>query len=545
MFCAISGKIPKKAVLSPKSNCIFEKSLIETYIADEGKDPINNKPLSIKELVEISMTPQQAALTNSVNSSTLNANYSIPNLLSTLQNEYDAIMLENFKLRKQLDIFSKQLSIALYERDAAKSVSVKLLEENDHLKIEINKITNAIGNTDIPMDTEEDNIVEQKTNDIAYVSDTTRQELIKASKEYTKISKSDKPREHTGKLAYNGTPSFISDKVSIAQHYNNMTGLEKTVYNISYDEAGCINIEQFRNNDKKHFKIEDTTTMINCPVDYIRSAIMDNNSNLLIIASRNKENSDKSNIFMYDITNKTTKKISERSIENKIIYMYQHPKLCSNCIFFVTEDGLIGIIDMSTKEVKYFNSKNDRKENEIFTKARMHKDGLLVGLLQNDNNISIFNISGNKDEIPTRLKLGKEIPISESMNKIEENIEDFFFSTNGYWLVVKTNKQVLTFDLRKDVGTLAFSPYDISEYSSCVTMDVTGKLLLLYNKDSSRLVSLVYQKNKKGWVEKDSVEIGIDSDVKEIKMLNPTEKGLTILFYLKKGYLVVNSSNII
>ena len=98
MFCAISGKVPRRPVLSPKSRTIFEKSLLEQYVKDTGNDPITNEPLSIEEIVEIVPSAQQASLTESTNSATLKANYSIPNLLTSLQNEWDAIMLENFKL---------------------------------------------------------------------------------------------------------------------------------------------------------------------------------------------------------------------------------------------------------------------------------------------------------------------------------------------------------------------------------------------------------------------------------------------------------------
>ncbi|CCC70702.1 hypothetical protein NCAS_0F02180 [Naumovozyma castellii] len=145
MFCAISGKPAKVPVVSLKSKCVFEKSLIEQYINETGKDPITNELITKDDLMELSQNPQQTALTNTLNSATLNSNYSIPNLLSTLQNEWDAIMLENFKLRKANDELAKNLSTALYEIDAAKIVAAKAMKERDQIIQELNEVTKAIG----------------------------------------------------------------------------------------------------------------------------------------------------------------------------------------------------------------------------------------------------------------------------------------------------------------------------------------------------------------------------------------------------------------
>ena len=87
--------------------------------------------MSIEDIVEIVPSAQQASLIESTNSATLKANYSIPNLLTSLQNEWDAIMLENFKLRSTLDTLSKKLSTVMYERDAAKLVAAQLLMEKN------------------------------------------------------------------------------------------------------------------------------------------------------------------------------------------------------------------------------------------------------------------------------------------------------------------------------------------------------------------------------------------------------------------------------
>lgn len=50
---SVSGEAPKHPVVSVKSGSIFEKSLIEKYIAENGRDPTNNEEITVDDLVEI------------------------------------------------------------------------------------------------------------------------------------------------------------------------------------------------------------------------------------------------------------------------------------------------------------------------------------------------------------------------------------------------------------------------------------------------------------------------------------------------------------
>ena len=53
MNCSISGEVPEEPVISSKSGHLFERRLVEKYIAAEGKCPATGEELSVDDLLPV------------------------------------------------------------------------------------------------------------------------------------------------------------------------------------------------------------------------------------------------------------------------------------------------------------------------------------------------------------------------------------------------------------------------------------------------------------------------------------------------------------
>ncbi|KAJ5656166.1 hypothetical protein N7507_008116 [Penicillium longicatenatum] len=133
MLCAISGEAPQVPVVSPKSGSVFEKRLIEAYITEHGKDPVNGEELAVDELIDVKsqrvVRPRPPTLT------------SIPSLLSVFQEEWDALALETYTLQQNLAQTRRELSSALYQHDAAVRVIARLTKERDEARDALSKVS--------------------------------------------------------------------------------------------------------------------------------------------------------------------------------------------------------------------------------------------------------------------------------------------------------------------------------------------------------------------------------------------------------------------
>ena len=112
---------------------VFERRLIEAYVFENSRDPVNGEELSLEDLIDLKsarvVKPRPPALT------------STPALLSTSQNEWDALVLASFQLKQQLVETRQELSTALYYNDAAQRVIARLQTERDEARNALSRVT--------------------------------------------------------------------------------------------------------------------------------------------------------------------------------------------------------------------------------------------------------------------------------------------------------------------------------------------------------------------------------------------------------------------
>ncbi|WFD33857.1 RING-type E3 ubiquitin transferase [Malassezia cuniculi] len=138
MFCAISGEAPTEPVVSKKSGLVYEKRLIESYIAEHGKDPVTGEELSVDDLIVVKVSPRTAFPRPP-------SHTSVPSLLTALQNEYDAVMLEMLTLKQQYDDVRQELAHALYTNDASMRVIARLMKERDEARESLASVHTTLG----------------------------------------------------------------------------------------------------------------------------------------------------------------------------------------------------------------------------------------------------------------------------------------------------------------------------------------------------------------------------------------------------------------
>ncbi|KAK0531760.1 hypothetical protein OC835_003556 [Tilletia horrida] len=143
MFCAISGEPPQEPVINKKTGQLYERRLILKYIADNQTDPITGQPLEEEDLVELKASPKTAAPRPPSLSS-------VPALLVSLQNEYDAVILEAFTIKKQYDAIRQELTHLLYQNDAANRVIARLMSERDQAREALANIQASLGSGSVP-----------------------------------------------------------------------------------------------------------------------------------------------------------------------------------------------------------------------------------------------------------------------------------------------------------------------------------------------------------------------------------------------------------
>lgn len=135
LLCVLSNVIANEPVISPVSGNLFERRLICKYLKEnDNRDPINGARLEEHQLI----TLNEASLQDAAGSR--EDDCSVAELVRLLQEQWDAMTLERFKLskdvnqlNKDVNQLTKQLSASVREREREKEVL--LSQQNELYKI--------------------------------------------------------------------------------------------------------------------------------------------------------------------------------------------------------------------------------------------------------------------------------------------------------------------------------------------------------------------------------------------------------------------------
>jgi len=192
MFCAITGEIPEEPMVSSKSGYVFEKRAILKWLETNNNTcPVTQEPLTPEDLIKVqgnkSVRPRPVTAT------------SVPGMLQLFQNEWDALMLETFSLKQQLDSVRQELSHALYQHDAACRVIARLIKERDEARSAMSHMPEQPSASADSMEVER-------------ISDEIKQKMLA---KFTDLSKERKKREVSSTLA---TADDIKEYVMVSNH---------------------------------------------------------------------------------------------------------------------------------------------------------------------------------------------------------------------------------------------------------------------------------------------------------------------------------------
>lgn len=125
--CAISGEVPQVPMVSIKSGEVFEQRLLEQYVKEHNKHPVSGETCSLDD--------DFVAMAKTLNvQPRVPTQTSIPSIIKLMQDEWDAMNIENYTLRQQLQQARQDLSRALYQHDAGCRVIARLTRERDQAR---------------------------------------------------------------------------------------------------------------------------------------------------------------------------------------------------------------------------------------------------------------------------------------------------------------------------------------------------------------------------------------------------------------------------
>ncbi|KAI8815841.1 WD40-repeat-containing domain protein [Fimicolochytrium jonesii] len=472
MFCALSGESPVEPVVSQKSGNIYEKRLILKYISENGRDPVSGEELTADDLLTIKLStkfvkPRPPAAT------------SIPNLLISLQNEWDAVMLETYQLKQQYHAARQELSNALYENDAAKRVISRLVRERDEARAALASVQTTyaappatVANGGDQMD------VDEPSNDGAALLEQAHQKLQATSDSLSTVRKKRKPAAMCAKpddvKGYAQIGEGIKIKgatkgVSATDVFSGkVAGVDRELVIVG-DKAGHVNILDRAQDNKL------TTSHVAAHKSAINDVVFAGKDDSLHFLTAGADKTIK--YFQVEITGDDDYSVGAAKWVNKthtaaVTALSLHPS--GDYFISAGADATWAFNDIHTGQT--LSSVSQSGKIGGFVSAQIHPDGLILATGGSDSIVRLWDIRSQTNVRDFEAHTGKVTGIS--------------FSENGYYLATSSDTEsvVQLWDLRKLVNFKSLQIEDAKTTGvSKVRFDYSGQFLAAACGDELRI----------------------------------------------------------
>ncbi|KAG8865985.1 hypothetical protein FRC20_009207 [Serendipita sp. 405] len=421
-FCAISGEVPTDPVVAQPSGHVYERRLIEKYIAENGADPITGGKLELSDIITVKANPSSAPPRP--------PNFtSVPAILNALQNEWDALVLETFTLRQQYNATRQELSHALYQQDAATRVVARLLKERDNAREALANVQSSMGIApvdDVEMDAEPANAVPEDT---AAIVEATLNDLSATRKRRKMVE---------GYATVDTVRSFEPKQSIPSLHASSPAGINSIVVSSESPDVFITggNDKTVQVYDASTQKVLHTLKGHTKKVHHVAWREGGDGIPLIISASADKT----SRVWGYDESSSAyAPKQTFKTHKGEVVGLGIHPS--KRLVALASADKTFSLHDLSTFQTVYHSDQFDTP----FHSLAFHPDGHFLGLGKSNGAVVIIDIR-------TGSAAAELAADGEAFS-----VEAVTFSENGWQMAAPGSAEgetVALWDLRKQKATM-------------------------------------------------------------------------------------------
>lgn len=448
-----------------KNGHVYEKSLVETYIKQNGTDPLTGETLDVADLIEIKpvdgtggVRPRPPTLT------------SIPSLLGSLQSEWDAMVLELHTLRQSLHSTRQELSAALYRNDAAVRVCARLTKERDEARQALAQMASAVGTNGATAAGDQPAQGNGGTMDI----DSDYAERITAKKE--ELRKARKNR-----TLPDGYATVDELRGLSAGHKSDK--LAAGVHGLAADASGDLVIVAGSKGEGAVYSLSGETAVAKFKAAAVVTSAAWTGAGSFVVGLK----SGAVQGFAYDAGAQTaTETFSLPVHETAVVRAVLHPT--GDLLVSISSDSW-ALVDLKGDAPKLLFAAPGGET--VFASLDVHPDGELVAVGTTDGRVLVY-----------RLPQAELVTTFESDgNDGSHKIGALAFSENGFWLASASAQVVTVWDLRRLVATKVLDlGAALKGDVSALAFDYGGRYLAAGSSSGGLSVS-AYAKADKQWTQ--------------------------------------------